>query len=328
MIPTVTLPGMSRPTTAVGFGCNSLLGPRSRREGLGLLAEAYEAGVRHFDVARAYSSGDAEGVVGEFLSTRRDSSTVTSKFGLQPPPAGGVGMRSAKAVARRLMRFFPRFRKALGKRASHRLRGGAFSVDEARASLETSLKELKTDRIEVFLLHEASASDCSPELAAYLQEETAAGRIGSFGVGAGFDRVPEIARDRPQFARVLQFEDSATRRNLEALKAPSTSFTITHGAIGYGLAGLRTYFEAHPDVAPRWSEALGLDLTDTTGTLAPLLLAYGLHANPGGVVLFSSTRRNVIRENLRGIAEQRFPADQLDLFGTLSREVAEAPKMG
>ncbi len=67
MIPTVTLPGSGKTTTAIGFGGNALLGPKSRREGLALLSEAYEAGVRHFDVARAYSSGDAEGLLGEFL---------------------------------------------------------------------------------------------------------------------------------------------------------------------------------------------------------------------------------------------------------------------
>ncbi|HEU5117615.1 MAG TPA: aldo/keto reductase, partial [Isosphaeraceae bacterium] len=327
MIPTVTLPGMARPTTAVGFGCNSLLGPRSRREGLSLLAEAYEAGVRHFDVARAYSSGDAEGVLGEFLSTRRDSSTLTTKFGIQPPRAGGIGMRSAKAVARKLMRFFPRYRKALGARASHRLQGGAYSVEEARASLETSLRELRTERIEVFLAHEASASDCSPELAAYLLEEMAAGRIGAFGVGSGFDRVPEIVRERPEFAQVLQFNSGVVHRNLEALSPPSSSFTITYGAIGSELRGLRAYFEAHPDVVSRWSKALGLDLTDVSGTLAPLLLASSLHANAGGVVLFSSTRRKTIRENLRAIADERFPPDQLELFGTLSREAAQTPDM-
>jgi D-threo-aldose 1-dehydrogenase len=328
MIPTATLPGTPRPTSAIGFGCNALLGPRSRREGVALLAEAYEAGVRHFDVARAYSSGDAEGVLGEFLAGRRDRSTVTTKFGLQPPPGGGAGMRWAKTLARRLMRLSPRLRKALGARAGQRLVQGAFSVEQARASLETSLGELQTDHVELLLLHEASASDCSPELAAYLRDETTAGRIACFGVGTRSDRAREIARDRPDFARVLQFEDNAIRRNLEALDPPPTTFTITHGALGGGLTSLRTYLDARPDVARRWSVALGLDLDDSTGTLAPLLLAYAQHANPGGIVLFSSTRRQAIRENLRAIAERRFPPDQLDLFSTLSREAAQAPSTG
>jgi aryl-alcohol dehydrogenase-like predicted oxidoreductase len=321
MIPTALLPGTTRPTTAIGFGCNALLGPKSRREGLALLGEAFDAGVRHFDVARAYSSGDAEGLLGEFLDGRRDLVTITTKFGLQPPSGGLSRMTWLKSTARGLMRLSPGLRKKLGAYSGRRVEQNAFSVDQARSSLETSLRELRTDHVEILLLHEANASHCSPELAAYLAGETSAGRIGRFGVGSRFDRLREIARDRPDFAGVLQFENSAIHRNREVLAPPPTTFTITHGAIGSSLSTLRAFLDARPDVARRWSDDLGLDLTDGTNTLAPLLLAYAQHANPGGIVLFSSTRREAVKENLRAIADRRFPPDLLDRFNVLSREV-------
>jgi len=91
---TVTLPGATTTTTAIGFGGSNLLGPRSRAEGRALLEAAFDAGIRHFDVARSYSSGDAESVVGDFLQSRRDQVTVTTKFGLQPPKLAG-GLRPA-----------------------------------------------------------------------------------------------------------------------------------------------------------------------------------------------------------------------------------------
>ena len=47
-----------------------------------MLGAAYDAGIRHFDVARSYGYGDAEGVVGEFLRGCSEQVTVTSKFGL------------------------------------------------------------------------------------------------------------------------------------------------------------------------------------------------------------------------------------------------------
>ena len=324
MIPTVILPGTATPTTAIGFGCNALLGPKSRREGLMLLGEAYDAGIRHFDVARAYSSGDAEGVVGEFLGGRRDRVTITTKFGLQPPSGGLSRMRWIKSVARGLMRLSPGIRKRLGAHSARRIEPNAFSVAQARSSFETSLAALKTDHVELLLLHEADASHCSPELAAYLADETSAGRIAAFGVGSRFDRLRDIARDRPDFAAVFQFENSALRRNRETLAPPPTTFTITHGAIGSSMPALRAYLDARPDVARRWSDALGLDLTDSANTLAPLMLAYAQHANPGGIVLFSSTRREAIKANLRAIADRRFPPDQLALFDSLSREATSA----
>ncbi len=113
MLPTVVLPGGSLSTTCLGFGCNSLLGPKPRSEGLALLAEAYECGIRHFDVARAYSSGDAEGVVGEFLVGKRESVSLTTKFGLQPPSGAASKLSWLKPLARRIMRVSPSMRKAI-----------------------------------------------------------------------------------------------------------------------------------------------------------------------------------------------------------------------
>src|SRR2546428_83538 len=102
----VTLPGTPVTTTALGFGCSSLLGGKTRAEGLRLLESAYEAGIRHFDVARYYSFGDAEGLVGEFARGRRDRITITTKFGLQPHRRLAKA-RGALQLVRRMMRASP-----------------------------------------------------------------------------------------------------------------------------------------------------------------------------------------------------------------------------
>jgi len=86
---TVTLPGSSITTTVLGFGASNLLGPRSRAEGRALLETAFDAGIRHFDVARSYSSGDAEPVIGDFLKTRRDHVATRSLL----PPSSGFNRR-------------------------------------------------------------------------------------------------------------------------------------------------------------------------------------------------------------------------------------------
>ena len=126
MIPTLTLPGTPLQTTTLGFGCNMLLGPKSRREGLALLAAAFDAGIRHFDVARAYSSGDAEGLLGEFLVGRRDSVTITTKFGLLPPHGVLGRMHRVKAIVRKAMRLSPALLSLLGMQSPRMAEGGAF----------------------------------------------------------------------------------------------------------------------------------------------------------------------------------------------------------
>ena len=320
-IPTVTLRGTNLTTTVLGFGCNALLGPNSRRQGLDMLAAAYDAGIRHFDVARAYSSGDAEGLLGEFLAEndRRSKVTITTKFGLQPPSGGVARLKFVKTIARKLMKLSPGLRKAIGAKSGKMVQQGAFSPEQARASLEKSLVELRTDRVEILLLHEATSADCTPELLSFLDECVREGRIGQYGVGSGFPKIEGVSHDRPDYSRILQFESSVVHRNRETLNPPSTTATITHGAIGRSFTELRAFFAKKPDVCRTWSGDLGLDLT-AAATLAPLMLAWALRSNPTGIVLFSSTRPDAIRENVRAVIEGRFPADQLERFREITQK--------
>ena len=60
------------------------MGSISRRESLRLLEAAFDAGIRHFDVAPMYGYGEAEGCLGEFLQRHRADVTVTTKYGIPP----------------------------------------------------------------------------------------------------------------------------------------------------------------------------------------------------------------------------------------------------
>ena len=53
---TIPLANTTRQTTRLGFGCGSLMGATNRRDSLQLLETAYEAGIRHFDVAPMYGT--------------------------------------------------------------------------------------------------------------------------------------------------------------------------------------------------------------------------------------------------------------------------------
>jgi aryl-alcohol dehydrogenase-like predicted oxidoreductase len=54
---------------------------------LRLLEAAFDQGVRHFDTAPLYGMGLAEEVLSIFARGRRSDITITSKFGLLPPPS-------------------------------------------------------------------------------------------------------------------------------------------------------------------------------------------------------------------------------------------------
>jgi D-threo-aldose 1-dehydrogenase len=322
---TVTLPGSSITTTVLGFGASNLLGPRSRAEGRALLETAFDAGIRHFDVARSYSSGDAEPVIGDFLKTRRDQVTLTTKFGIQPPKVTS-GLRMLTGIARQLMKLSPGLRKALGDRSREMTRPGAFGVEDARASLQASLAALGVEHIDIYLLHEASSADCSPELLSFLNQAMAAGTIGRFGVGANFSRIIEIAREHPEFLGVLQFENSALLSNLERLRnsVSTPDFFITYGPFGDSLSRIRDYLTRQPDVLKIWKKEVKADCGDPA-VLAALMLGTAVRVYAGGIVLFRSTRPETIRRNVPSVQASWFAPEQLDRFAAPASVVQKAP---
>jgi aryl-alcohol dehydrogenase-like predicted oxidoreductase len=54
-------------------------------QGLRALGYAFERGVNTADVAPAYGDGEVEGIVGKFLSGRRDRVAICTKFGVPRP---------------------------------------------------------------------------------------------------------------------------------------------------------------------------------------------------------------------------------------------------
>jgi aryl-alcohol dehydrogenase-like predicted oxidoreductase len=323
----VTLPGTTVTTSVLGFGCNALLGPRTRAEGLGLLQTAYDVGIRHFDVARSYGYGDAEGVVREFVQTCREPVTVTTKGGLRP--MGPVpGRRFLVNLARRVMRWSPTLRRVIGAQARSLVKAGQFGVEDIRASLETSLRELGTERITIYLMHDCGPEACqSPGLLEFLCAAQKEGKIGYFGVGSRIEAVLEIVRHHPEFARVVQFQNCVLRRDIERLGPCRDRAVITHGAVVTSVPLLRQALAADPGLCQRWSRTLDVDCSQA-GVLGGLLLSAAVQGNPQGVVLFSSTKRETIRANARAISEARYSADQLATFVRLANEWWEAHQRG
>jgi D-threo-aldose 1-dehydrogenase len=298
-LPTVSLPGTGITTSVLGFGCSRLLGPKNVDDALRLLETAYDGGIRHFDVARAYASGDAEGVLGSFIADRRDEVTVTTKFGISPRLR--VAQRPLLvAGARRLMKLSPVVRRFLGRQGARLVARGAFTVEHARHSLETSLGALRTDYVDVFLMHDCRLEDCSPELLEFLESAVAAGKVRGFGVGTSIESAASIRELVPEFASVLQFEHSLLCPAVDKVDPAGSRSTITHGALA-GLNRLRAYLASNEEVCSNWSAELGLDLR-TEAVLAGLMLQYAVRTNTRGPILFSSTKPANVVVNIAAAA--------------------------
>jgi len=304
----ITVPGIDFQIPVLGFGC-SALASAGKKKALQLLGTAFDAGVRHFDVARYYGYGEAEGLLGTFVKSRRAEVTITTKFGIEPPRRTNA-VRFAMQAGRRLVRLVPAARSVLQRRSEGLVKRGAFSVKDARASLETSLRALGTDYIDFFLLHDYSVSGDSPhELVAFLSDAAKAGKIRDFGLGTGIEDVLRALECQRELCGVVQFENSVLKRNVERLpRGAPHGLAITHGSLG----------------AKTWSAQLALDCSREE-TISALMLNYAVQANRDGLVLFSSRSAPRVNTNVRAVLEPDISPAQVELFGQLvQREMLPA----
>ncbi len=291
---TVTLGTTGLTTSVLGYGCAGLLRPATGAERDEILRAAFDSGIRHFDTARYYGHGACEGALGKFLSDHRlrDQVTLTTKFGIQPTPLGKSSFgKSIMAVARRIATMHPSVRRAMAGYAGRSVRMNCFDPAVARTSLETSLRELRTDHIDLYLLHEADLGNAlTPGLLEFLQEAQQSGKIRAFGCATGKPQTLDILDRAPAFTSVIQIANAVGQWNLEDLPGDSDRFFLTHGSLK-PLADLETAL-AQTETGT-FRSLRGSDL-------AAMLLGLSLHKNPRGITLFSSTQPRRIRENVRG----------------------------
>lgn len=319
---TIALGASGRETTRLGFGCSSLMGSMDRKESLATLEAAFDAGLRHFDVAPSYGFGEAEGCLGEFLARHPGAITVTTKYGI--PAASGKSMMSvARGLARPLLKLLPGIKGKL-QRAARSVetagpRKSLFSAAQARQSLDRSLTELRVERIDVWLLHEAEATDLADEgLLRMLEEMVREGKIGIFGVGSGAEKIAGLLRERPAYCPVLQYEWSV----LDSLIAPEGSFRIHHRALTENFRALHEALSGDAARRRRWSDFCGMDVGPAE-TLARLMLKASLVANPESVILFSSKKTQHIANNVALVDDDAAGEAAMRLYSLVRAEAVE-----
>ncbi len=316
----IPLATTGRSTSQLGFGCSSVMGATGRKESLALLEHAFDAGIRHFDVAPMYGYGAAEGCLGEFLARHRQDVTVTTKYGI-PPPANQGLLRAARRAVGPVLKLIPSVKRRLAAAANSVTAAepkAPFTATAARASLDHSLAELRTDRIDLWLLHEAEASDLTDHsLLSLLQESVAVGKIGAFGCGSSADKIPPLLAHKPEYCPVLQFEWSVLDKPL----GPFEAFTLHHRSLTANFQELQTALQRNPAVRDRWSAEIATDLA-RPGALAALMLKAALVLNPQSVILVSSKDRHHIAENVRVAGDDTLTEPARKLYTLAQREGA------
>ena len=288
----------------LGLGCGDLYGGVAEPASLRLLHAAYDHGIRWFDVARLYGNGQAEQVMGRAFAGRRDQVVIVSKAGIVP-----WSMQTAARLRRKALttatRLAPFARAVLPEPPPARERYGAFAPAELRKSVERSLRALRTDHLDVLMLHECELPDATrPETLSLLQRLRTEGKVRAFGIATRFPQAQSILQAGPDRFAAAQFPSDIFSRNEGRLPPAWRGLTITHSILKGAL--------------PR------LDGERRDG-LAGLLLQDAL-ASHDGVVLFTTSRPERIAEAVE--AARRPARARLSEFldqPHLPREAADGP---
>jgi D-threo-aldose 1-dehydrogenase len=313
---TVPLADTNRQTTRLGFGCGSIMGATNRRDSLKLLETAYDAGIRHFDVAPMYGYGEAETCLGEFLEHHRGQITVTTKYGIAPPKKSAI-IKLGRSIAGPILKQLPSLKPRLAKAANAATRNPerpSFTAAQSKASLDRSLTALRTDHIDLWLLHEATARDLQDDtLLSLLEAEVKKGTIGAFGIGSSADKIPAILNTGAAYCRTLQYEWSILDPHIkDSHIKPSAPFRIHHRALTDNFRGLHAALIKNQPLCQRWCASTNTDLNNAEA-LAHLMLKASLVMNPSSIILFSSKNPAHIHANVHSADDTslELPARQL-----------------
>jgi aryl-alcohol dehydrogenase-like predicted oxidoreductase len=244
-----------------------------------------------------YGAGRAEGLVGELAASNRDKLILVSKAGILPQ-SRAVPIRAMGRAARLLHKAVPSIKKYVPVPPASAPRFGAFGLVEFRKSVETSLKELRTDYLDILLLHECAAANFEDaELLGYLHDLKRQGKIRAFGIATGIDETVAIL-SRHAGLDVVQIPSAIWNLNIQKLRTKDCGLVVTHSSMTGRLNVLLDRLSGDDYMVAEWRSMTGVDPRDPM-RLAQLLLAHALNSNPNGMVIFFSSKPAHIRASMK-----------------------------
>jgi len=263
----------------LGFGCVSLTQHSFLKSAQNILSLAFDNGIDHFDTAPVYGNGYSEKILGRFIKNKRARVTVTTKCGLgnvhQPSINVNVALLlNAMKNRMRKQQISPEIKQPTP--LEHR----RINVDYIETSLQKSLKNLRTDYIDYYFLHEALPAFLTNEAMLFLQKQQEKGIIRQLGVAASYVNLTHLTTADLEGFAVLQYENGPHYKSGELLNKFFDKKHFYHSALK-SIPYLNKEYSN-----PEW---------------AGILLNRAAKTNPTGKILFSTTNKKHLKNNLNAV---------------------------
>lgn len=300
----------------LGFGCSALLGRASRKESVAALATAFDAGITFFDTARSYGYGQSEGLLGQFLleGGRRDKVVLCTKFGILPVPPNWK--QRLRPVARAAVRLVPSLRQAAQRRAADQFEADRFTIADLENSFSKSLRELRTDYVDILLLHAAPASVLEQDdLLAAMNRLVEQGKVRVAGISGDTSVISATFAKRPPVLATAQFAVNQTLLAFTRETAANSDMLMVanHPFAGpVGVAGMKARLAELATDATLPSE-LRAKLADSSDPQLFPEAVFGLILEGTGIsaVLPAMMQPVHIHGNIAAVERCRFTAEEL-----------------
>jgi len=314
--------GQGLEVSALGLGCMSMTaayGPAAdKAEMIALIRGAVDRGVTFFDTAESYGPFANEVLLGEAIAPFRNRVVVATKFGFNIDQTTG------------------KFRRGVNSRPEH-----------VRQVAESSLKRLKTDRIDLLYQHRVDPAVPIEDVAGAVKDLIAEGKVEHFGLSeAGAQTIRRAHAVQPVTA--LQSEYSLWSRGPEAEILPTleelgigfVSFSPLGAGFLTGTIDQNIKFDSSDfrGLLPRFSrEAIKENLrlveiircvaTRKSATPAQIALAWLLAQGPSIVPIPGTTKLHRLEENLGAVSVELTALDLNEIDAAISKVTVHGARL-
>jgi len=294
----------------IGFGGSRIGGifadKNSSKEALNVLRNALDSGITFYDTADMYAQGESESLIGTAFRGRREQVILATK--------GGYCLPARRKMIKRIKPLVRPIVQALGLKQTKLPSGisGTLSQDFSplylTKALETSLKRLQTDYVDLYQLHSPRApflqSDAFGEALETLEKLKGQGKLRFYGVAT------EVPEDAPfcLSAPISSVQLGFGLLDLEALDQGTLAAAgarglgvIARGCFGGGLMKDSLDETQLKAATPKWQHILGLrSFSKNSGrSLMDIALQFCRGTPAVSVTLLGMRVEDHLRENLR-----------------------------